>query len=129
MIDALSNSTISLDIIGGFFKNKIEEYALINNVKVNFLGKLENETVQFTLQKYDYYINFSYFEGNPKTVLEAMANGCIVFCSDIENHLEIIINEVNGFIVKDKNTLTDKIIEMNSDAISKSRIRRESIKL
>ena len=129
LIDALTDSTITLDIIGsGSLKNKIENYAILKNVQVKFLGKLENEDLQLALQKYDYYVNFSLFEGNPKTVLEAMANGCIVFCSNIDNHLEIICDNVNGFITKDKDSLIARINDINSNVVSKSKLRKASMK-
>ena len=49
-------------------------------------------------KKYIFYISPSLFEGNPKTLLEAMASGCVVLASDIPNHREIIKNGSNGFI-------------------------------
>ena len=44
------------------------------------------------------YISTSFFEGNPKTVLEAMGSGCIVVASDIPNHRELIDHKVNGYL-------------------------------
>ena len=43
-------------------------------------------------------ISTSFFEGNPKTVLEAMGSGCIVVASDIPNHRELIDDKVNGYL-------------------------------
>ena len=38
----------------------------------------------------NHVISSSLFEGNPKTILEAMSMGCIVIASDIKNHRELI---------------------------------------
>ena len=48
--------------------------------------------------EYKYYMTASKFEGNPKSTLEALSSGCIVFASDIQNHKELIKNKVNGFL-------------------------------
>ena len=44
-------------------------------------------------KKYKFFISSSTFEGNPKTILEAMSSGCIVLASNIPNHKEIIVSE------------------------------------
>ena len=51
------------------------------------------------------FINFSDYEGNPKAVLEAMACGCLVICSNVRGNNEII--KINGFSKK-------KILELNT---------------
>ena len=48
--------------------------------------------------KYKFYITTSLFEGNPKSILEAMGAGCIVIAPKNENNVEIIKNEFNGFL-------------------------------
>ena len=49
-------------------------------------------------QKYKYYFIPSFYEGNPKVLIEAMSKGCIVLASNISNHTEIIKNNNNGII-------------------------------
>ena len=68
------------------------------NVEVNFLGRITHDNLSDVYQKYILYAIPSNFEGNPKSLLEAMGNGCIVLASNIENHSEIIDNSVNGFL-------------------------------
>ena len=50
------------------------------------------------MSEYKYFISSSLFEGHPKTVIEAMSSGCIVFLSNIQNHSELITNGKDGFI-------------------------------
>ena len=50
------------------------------------------------MNNYKYYLSPSKFEGNPKTILEAMSTGCIVIASNIKNHKEIIDHNITGFL-------------------------------
>ena len=62
---------------------------------------MENEDLQKVYDKYLFFVSTSKFEGNPKSVLEAMSKGCIVIASNIENHRELITNEENGYLIPD----------------------------
>jgi len=53
-------------------------------------------------KEYKYFITASNFEGNPKSLIEAMSAGCVVFAPDIKNIIEIISNGENGFIYSKK---------------------------
>ena len=101
LINSLSKykKSISIDIVGeGPEKNKIKNLSKEKNVEVNYLGKINHDNLSDIYQKYKLYAIPSKFEGNPKTLLEAMGNGCIVLASNIENHSEIIDNSINGFL-------------------------------
>tara|TARA_B100000989_G_scaffold166659_1_gene124596 strand:- start:10410 stop:11522 length:1113 start_codon:yes stop_codon:yes gene_type:complete len=99
IISAFAGSDFEIDLIGtGSLEQNLKDKAIKNNTKVNFLGKLNNEEILELLNKYKFYISSSFFEGNPKSTLEAMAAGCIVFASDIPNHVELINDKKNGFI-------------------------------
>lgn len=94
-----TNDRITIDIVGeGSLKNELIRLSDQKNVKVNFLGKVENEELMKLFHKYKFYISTSTFEGNPKTVLEAMSSGCIVIASNIPNHSELISNLKDGFL-------------------------------
>ncbi len=47
----------------------------------------------------DVFVQSSAWEGQPLTVLEAMASGCAVVASDIDAHRELIENGVTGVLV------------------------------
>ena len=99
IISAFANSDFEIDLIGdGSLEKDLQDKAKKNNTKVNFLGKLSNENVLKILSNCKFYISSSLYEGNPKSTLEAMAAGCVVFVSDIPNHTELIKNKKNGFI-------------------------------
>tara|TARA_B100001248_G_scaffold260636_1_gene249443 strand:+ start:1289 stop:2413 length:1125 start_codon:yes stop_codon:yes gene_type:complete len=121
LINSLSKykKSISIDIVGeGPEKNKIKNLSKEKNVEVNYLGKINHDNLSDIYQKYRLYAIPSKFEGNPKTLLEAMGNGCIVLASNIENHSEIIDNSINGFLFdlteKDFIKTLDKFYSLNN---------------
>lgn len=115
-------NSITLDIVGaGPLEKELRDLSTKEGVLVNFLGTLDYENLQNLYNDYTFYISTSSFEGNPKTILEAMASGCVVIASDIESHREIITNDFNGKIF-DKNNpnlikLLDEFIN-NPDKVS-----------
>jgi glycosyltransferase involved in cell wall biosynthesis len=127
IISCLKNSHFILDVVGsGSEKDNLVLLAKENNVKVNFLGNLDNKELERIYKKYIFYLSSSLFEGNPKTVLEAMSNGCIVFLSDIKNHTELVKDGVNGFIfnftMRDLTNKIDKILD-NQPKLNKISIK------
>ena len=94
-----TNEIIQLDIVGAGENLEILENMAKNfNVKVNFLKKMDNSSLLDLYKEYKFYISPSRFEGNPKTVLEAMSSGCVVLVSNIPNHTEIVSNQINGIL-------------------------------
>lgn len=105
-------NSVTLDIVGsGPLEEKLKNLSENENVSVNFLGRLSHEALQNVYSKYTFYISTSTFEGNPKTILEAMASGCVVLASDINSHREIIRNEYNGKIINLNNIQLSNVLE------------------
>tara|TARA_B100000900_G_scaffold76986_1_gene61639 strand:- start:1069 stop:2190 length:1122 start_codon:yes stop_codon:yes gene_type:complete len=93
------NQKYSLKIIGeGERKHDLMKKINKNNLKVSIEKNMNHENLLDTLKQYRYFISSSLFEGNPKTLLEAMSSGCIVFASKIKNHEEIIDDDINGVL-------------------------------
>ena len=123
LINQFKNSDFEIDIVGdGELLKPLKSLAKTNNVKVNFLGNVEFSTLLKLYNKYFFYVSTSLYEGNPKSVLEALASGCIVLASNIPNHQEIIENEENGYLFDLENPniveLCKKIME-DKDLINK----------
>ena len=99
LINELSNmeNKMALDIVGeGSLKTNLTSLAKSKNVEINFLGNLAFNELMSLYKKYTFYISTSKFEGNPKTLLEAMGSGCIVIASNIPNHKELISDGKDG---------------------------------
>lgn len=122
LIKFFNSSKFELDIVGeGPLQNLLVEKASSN---INFLGKLDFLDLFNLYKKYKFFILSSKFEGNPKSLIEAMANGCIVIVPEVLNNIEIVKNEVNGFTYKKNNRdlklLINKLSTFNLDTISKN---------
>jgi len=94
-----TNDWLQIDIVGSGSKAKeLKALAKKQNVHVNFLGNLKNEELFKIYKNYIFYVSTSLFEGNPKTVLEAMSSGCVVLLSNIHNHEELVENNLSGIL-------------------------------
>ena len=99
LINELSNmeNKMALDIVGeGSLKTNLTSLAKSKDVEINFFGNLAFNELMSLYKKYTFYISTSKFEGNPKTLLEAMGSGCIVLASNIPNHKELISDGKDG---------------------------------
>lgn len=92
---------ISIDLYGiGSLEQELKLNSINKNINLNLKGSIPHEKLLSIYPNYTFFITSSSFEGNPKTLLEAMASGCIVFASDIPNHKELIQNLDTGFVFK-----------------------------
>lgn len=129
-----TSNILEIDLVGeGTLKNDLLICSTNNNVKINFFGIIDNNELLKMYTKYKFFFTASKFEGNPKTLLEAMASGCVVFASDIPNHKELIQNEVDGFLFSiEKSELKELFFKVRNEneylgKISKNAIKRVSI--
>ena len=100
LIENLKDSNYSLDIVGtGSLKKELASFAKKNNVSVNFLGKLDNVKLLDLYKNYTFYVLASHYEGNSKSIKEAMNGGCVVIASNIMSVSEIITDYKSGIIV------------------------------
>ena len=107
LINAFNNSEYFLDVIGsGSLDNELRNLSSNN---VNFMGNINFEELSNLYEEYLFYVSATNYEGNPKSILEAMSKGCIVIAPDIPNISEIIKNNENGIIY---NKLNDNLIEI-----------------
>ena len=107
LIEMFSNSDIEIDIVGdGSEINELKKVKEKFNSNVNFLGKLGFDELQDKYADYKIFVSTSNFEGNPKTILEAQANGCIVVSLSEENINELIENDIDGYICDKNNFLS-----------------------
>ncbi len=126
---ANTSEALTVDIIGsGTKETELEDLAKEQNVKVNFMGSIENKELLSLYEKYYFFISTSKFEGNPKTILEAMASGCVVIASDISNHKELIDHRINGILFDlDNPDLLNIITEVSKDKKLIDEISRKAV--
>ena len=99
LIEAFSNSDFEIDLIGsGSLKPKLQNVSDRLNCKINFLDNMNFEDLHKLMSSYKYFITTSIFEGNPKSLLDAMSSGCVCYASNISNHAELISHDINGYL-------------------------------
>ena len=118
-----------LNIIGdGFYKDELQYEITHNNLNINLIGKVPNYDLPNFYNKYKYFILCSKYEGNPKTLLEAMSSGSIVIGNNVEGIKSIIENNKNGFLINCEKGDLEKVLKL---AINKqfdlTRIKQNSI--
>jgi glycosyltransferase involved in cell wall biosynthesis len=81
-----------------------------SGLNIRFLGKrLEKELIMY-YQITDVFILPSYFDTFSLSVLEAMACGAIPIVTSTAGASDIIINKINGFVIKDEEELAKILV-------------------
>lgn len=117
LIEALSGTDIGLDLVGaGVLQKDLEAAAEKYGVEIRFLGRFPNDKMPELYRRYPVYVLCSQYEGNPKTLLEAMSCGCGVVGTDVPGIQDVIINELNGLLCPSEAlSLRQAIVRLISD--------------
>ncbi|MFY1642740.1 glycosyltransferase family 4 protein, partial [Methanoculleus bourgensis] len=104
---------VQLLIVGdGPYRGELEALARqVNTPNIVFSGEQRPEYIPGILKSTDIFVNPSYSEGLPTSVLEACAAGCAVVATDVGGTGEIILDGLTGLLVKpgDQQGLTEKV--------------------
>ena len=120
-----TKSSFEIDIYGtGSNQDYFEKTVLKDKLNINFLGNTSHEILINKYKNYNYSLTTSLFEGNPKTVLEALSNECIIFASKIPSHKELITEDFNGFLFEDINELLEKFELVINNKTKQNSIRK-----
>ncbi len=95
----------------GRLRKQLLECSEENNLNVNFLGQFSNISLPTIINRYQIFILPSIYEGNPKTLLEAMSCGLAVIGTDVEGIKDIIKHMKNGYLCKTDSKSIRKAIE------------------
>jgi glycosyltransferase involved in cell wall biosynthesis len=112
-VDALHGTEYRLKIIGkGELEAEIKENLQEKNIRYELVDKVPNHEMASIYQKSKIYIITSKYEGNPKSLLEAMSCGLPVIGTNVNGIREVIENNSNGLIVKECKTSIRKAIDL-----------------
>ena len=96
---AIKKTDSKLSVIGsGLEEFNLKKLAKDLNIKVNFLGTIDNSRLNNVLNDHKFFILCSLSEGLPKSLLEAKASGRICIGSDVPGIKELIKDETTGFL-------------------------------
>lgn len=84
----------------GFFKSELKRLAKKLNVEdhIHFLGYRDD--IAEICKCSDLFVFMSHQEGLPVALMEAMACGLPIICSDIRGNIDLIENKVSGIVVQ-----------------------------
>ncbi len=89
----------TLTIVGdGELRGELEQYTVGLEEKVRFTGIVSNDTLPQLLRTADIFVSTSHFDGNPKTILEAMSCGLPIVAQSAPGVSDIIVDGVTGFL-------------------------------
>ena len=82
------------------------------------------------LKLFDIFVLYSFWEGLSLSILEAMSSSLPIIASDIKGNNELIINGINGFLVKigESETLVDKFIWLATHRTKRLEMGKKSYK-
>ena len=128
LFELLKKEKFKIDIIGdGPEKKNLKKMINKNKLHVKFLGKFPNNKLAKIYNRYNFFLMFSKVEGNPKTLLEAMACEMLVIGSNVEGVKNIIKNNINGFIVNlEKKSLISRLNKVHKFNKKFNNIRRSA---
>lgn len=107
VLNRLPDKDVRLSIVGdGDMRGRAEELAARLSVreKIEFLGKIPPEEVRKLYAKCDIFVLPSLNEGMPMVLLEAMACGLAIICTDMPSLRLLVEHGRNGFIVEKSNS-------------------------
>lgn len=107
--------------------NYLKELKRMNFKNAIFVGKKNQKEIVDYLSIADVFVNPSYAEGLPTSVLEAGAMGVPVIATDVGGTREIINDGKQGFLIKPKDVvvLKEKILQVVSNPIASKSISRK----
>jgi glycosyltransferase involved in cell wall biosynthesis len=126
--------TAEIRIAGvGALQNQLSQYIEDRRMsdRVHFLGWVDDEELPHFLNEIQLLVIPSYTEGLPSVLLESMSCGTPVLASPVGAISEIIINEKNGFILKNNSVeeIGKEIVTIfqNSDLLEISVNARDTV--
>ena len=106
LIDAISGTDLMITIVGsGDDENIIREKIDREGIEADIKNRVPNHSMPTLYQQCSVYVICSQYEGNPKTLLEAMSCGCAVIGTNVKGVREIIEHGKNGILVDQESTV------------------------
>ena len=124
LIDAVKGLNVKLVLVGNgpleiALKKKVKEEEIENVV---FAGVIPNERLPEELNKSEIFMLPSLYEGNPKTLLEAMACGLPVIGTNVVGIKEVVKHKENGYLCENS---TDSIEEAIREVMTNENLRHK----
>lgn len=103
LLEATDDIDATIIIMGDGPYRTILEEQYKNRKNILFLGQKNSVQIREFLSIADIFVNPSHAEGLPTSVLEAGSVGVPIIATDVGGTKEIIIDNINGFLIQPKN--------------------------
>jgi len=114
LFEACACLDIELDLVGsGPLEAPLVSSKEENQLRVNFLGNLPNQSLPPVINRSEIFVLVSFFEGHPKALVEAMSCGKPVIGANVPGINEIITHKENGYLCEtDPQSIRSAISEL-----------------
>jgi len=128
LLEAVKGLSVELVIVGrGSLRETLETKAQTENIPARFLGNLPHSALPEVLNQSQLFILPSYYEGHPKTLLEAMACGLPVIGANSPGIRELIDHRQTGILCGTSPVeIRAAILEVLGDTNLRERISRQA---
>jgi glycosyltransferase involved in cell wall biosynthesis len=90
---------VPLDIVGyGPDEAALATIISLESLNVRLLGRLPNDELPGFFTRYDVFALCSHYEGNPKSLLEAMSSGKIIIATDVPGIRDVVTHGQTGVL-------------------------------
>lgn len=114
LLDAIKNQNLKLLLIGdGKLKSEIVNFCKFNKIQLKHLEKVSNNMLPKYYNSAKIFITTTLYEGNPKTILEAMSCEMPLITVKFKGYNSILKNNVNSIVVGySKKKIREKIKQL-----------------
>lgn len=91
-----------------------------------YIESISNDEIPFIINDHRFYLSTSLYEGNPKSLLEAMSTGCVVVARNSPGINSIIDSGVNGYLFTDIDHLRILLKEISTLSSNFSKIKKNA---
>lgn len=118
LIESISGTGLDLDLIGwGNLEKELRAFAAKIGVTANFIGKVSNDDLPEMMCRYPIFALTSHYEGNPKTLIEAMACGRAVLGTRVSGIQTLVEDGVSGLLCEtDAASIRHGLTRLTEDA-------------
>jgi len=101
LLNIIKGTKLKLNIYGeGPQKKYLQENIGLNNKQIYMHGTIQNDKLPSVMRKHKIFFLISKYEGQPKSLLEAMSCGLIVIGKNSLGIKDIIRHKKNGYLLK-----------------------------
>jgi glycosyltransferase involved in cell wall biosynthesis len=126
----VSLPNIHLTIVGtGELKTKLHTLQDTYNLNITFIDKVPNAQLPKIYTAADIYIQPALYEGNPKTILEAMSCGLPIIATDITGINNVLTHKKTGYLCNiDTKSIKNAIITLKNDLATQKKLGKNARK-